>query len=234
MQRSTVDLRRLRPILIPLSAANLAAWVYLTRLWPPDFTPRTLFTAAIFVALIVLAEQLAIDLPIPHARITVSVSSAITFAGVLTLGPTLGILVAVVGTLLDDLIDRREPLKILANANNFALQGVVAGPPLLHARRRGIPSGKYAQLSGHAAGSGGFLQLSDRFPRARSLARLRDERLVPLAGDGARSSGRVFGSARAGKPVSHNRSRAPAGPRPHGHPTRRPLPCLSRLPPAPP
>jgi HD-GYP domain-containing protein (c-di-GMP phosphodiesterase class II) len=128
VQRSTVDLRRLLLILIPLSAANLAAWVYLTRLWPPDLTLRTLFTALIFVALIVLAEQLAIDLPIPHARITVSVSSAITFAGVLTLGPTLGILVAVVGTFLDDLIDRREPLKILANANNFALQGVVAGP----------------------------------------------------------------------------------------------------------
>ncbi|MBO9387256.1 MAG: hypothetical protein J7453_12550 [Thermomicrobium sp.] len=91
-------------------------------------TPRTLFTAAIFGALIVLAEQLAIDLPIPHARITVSVSSAITFASVLTLGPELSIPVAVLGTVIDDLIDRREPLKILTNANNYALQGTIPAP----------------------------------------------------------------------------------------------------------
>jgi|GEM_PF-3480480 len=32
VQRAAVALQRLLPILIPLSAANLAAWVYLTQL----------------------------------------------------------------------------------------------------------------------------------------------------------------------------------------------------------
>jgi len=128
-QRTTIDLKRFLPILALLSAVNAAAFfAFVVAGWPVDYSFRSLLTAAILVALVVLAEQLAIDLPVPHARITVSVSSAITFAAVLTLGPILGILVAILGTLLDDLIERREPLKIIVNINNFALQGIIAGP----------------------------------------------------------------------------------------------------------
>ncbi|MFN3337480.1 MAG: HD domain-containing phosphohydrolase, partial [Thermomicrobium sp.] len=128
-QRTTIDLKRFLPILALLSVVDAAAFfVLVVAGWPVEYSLRSLLTAAILVALVVLAEQLAIDLPIPHARITVSVSSAITFAAVLTLGPILGIFVAILGTLLDDLIERREPLKILVNVNNFALQGIIAGP----------------------------------------------------------------------------------------------------------
>ena len=121
--------RRLLLLLSLLTAGLLAAFaLFVLHFGLGDISPTVMLILAILLALTVLAEQLAIDLPIPYIRITVSVSSAVTFAAVLTLGPVLGMLVAIVGTLLDDLIERREPLKIWVNVNNFALQGAVAGP----------------------------------------------------------------------------------------------------------
>lgn len=126
--QTVTDLKRFLPFLLLLTTANATAFIFATIYFPTEISFRSLLTAAILLALVILAEQLAIDLPVPHARITVSVSSAINFAAVLTLGPSLGIAVAVLGTLIDDLIERREPIKILVNMNNFALQGIIAGP----------------------------------------------------------------------------------------------------------
>lgn len=127
-QRSA-NLQKMVPALILLSFFNGAGIVGLWLLWPVSgLSLEQVFICVVFVLLIVVSEQLAIDLPVPSTRITVSVSSALTFAAVLTLGPVVGVFVSVLGTLIDDLLERRESIKILVNANNFALQGIIAGP----------------------------------------------------------------------------------------------------------
>ncbi|MCX2727346.1 HD-GYP domain-containing protein [Thermomicrobium sp. 4228-Ro] len=126
--RSSENLTRLMPVLLVLAVINVASVVAFA-IWHPTtrFDGRTLFTTAILVTLVIIAEQLAIDLPIPYTRVTVSVSSAVNFAAVLTVGPFWGVVAAVVGAVADDLLERREPIKVLVNANNFALQGIIAG-----------------------------------------------------------------------------------------------------------
>jgi len=139
-QRSPLKLRRLIPIVILLSVINCGALLLIAARWlPQNLDVWTLTTLVILVSLVLLAEQLDIDLPIPCTRVTISVSSAINFASVLTLGPVLGIVVSVLGTLLDDLIQRREPIKIFTNANNYALQAAVAGAIYFSLATEGSP-----------------------------------------------------------------------------------------------
>ncbi|MCX7623844.1 MAG: HD-GYP domain-containing protein [Thermomicrobium sp.] len=127
-------------MLLLLTAGNLFVFLmFLGYFGLGTLNLRTILTLLILVILTVLAEQLAIDLPFPYTRITVSVSSAVTFAAVLTLGPVLGMLTAVLGTLLDDLLERREGLKILTNINNFALQGAIAAPVYFFLAEGGSP-----------------------------------------------------------------------------------------------
>ncbi|MDW7982101.1 MAG: HD-GYP domain-containing protein [Thermomicrobium sp.] len=126
--QSTTNLYRLVPMLVIVSGINAAAAIGLSLYWPPSsVTGRELLAMVILLVLIILAEQLAIDLPVPFTRVSVSVSSAVNFAAVLTVGPVLGIVVAILGTLIDDLLERREFLKIVVNVNNFALQAITAG-----------------------------------------------------------------------------------------------------------
>lgn len=128
-QPTQLNLGRTLPLLGTLVVVSGLGSIFLVRYFPPPkFSMRTAPTTAILFILVILAERCAIDLPIPHARVTVSVSSALTFASLLTLGPVLGLAIAIAATMVDDLLDRREFIKILANANNFALQALIAGP----------------------------------------------------------------------------------------------------------
>jgi len=144
---SSENLTRLTPILLALAVINTVSVVAFA-IWHPTtrFDARTLFTTVILAMLVVIAEQLAIDLPIPYTRVTVSVSSAVNFAAVLTVGPFWGVLAAVVGAVVDDLLERREPIKMLVNANNFALQGVIAGPIYYALAQAGSPLSSLANF----------------------------------------------------------------------------------------
>lgn len=139
-QGHVVQFHKLVPLLVLLSVIDIVGFAIILWSWfPSHIDGNTIVTAIILLLLIILAEQLAIDLPIPYARVTVSVSSALTFAAVLTVGPVLGVVIAVAATLADDLIDKREPVKMWANVSNFALQGIIAGPIYFLLAEKGSP-----------------------------------------------------------------------------------------------
>ncbi len=97
------------------------------QLWAPTITWQLLVAAAIIIAGIAVSDLSAIDLPVSRLRITVSVSSALCFAAALTFGPLPGTIIAVAGSLVEDVIDRRELIKLVVNSVNCALSTFLAG-----------------------------------------------------------------------------------------------------------
>jgi HD-GYP domain-containing protein (c-di-GMP phosphodiesterase class II) len=96
-------------------------------LWIPEFDWKSITALLLLIVALFIAEHLSVDLPITKLRITVSVGAALSFAAILTFGPLVGTLVAVTGSLLEDLIDRRDPIKMVVNTANFSLSSLLAG-----------------------------------------------------------------------------------------------------------
>lgn len=96
-------------------------------LWIPALDWQVGIAFLLIVVAFLIAERLSIDLPITNLRITVSVGSALCFASVLTFGPFVGTLAAVAGSLIEDILSRREIIKILVNTSNFALASFLSG-----------------------------------------------------------------------------------------------------------
>ena len=96
-------------------------------LWIPEFDWKLLTALLLLIGALFIAEHLSVDLPVTNLRITVSVGSALSFAAILTFGPLVGTLVAVTGSLLEDILDRRDPIKMVVNTANFSLSSFLAG-----------------------------------------------------------------------------------------------------------
>lgn len=93
----------------------------------PELTPETLLLAAILAAFIISADFLEIDAPLSSVRVTVSVSSALCFASVITLGPVLGATIAGISALTVEVLQRRELIKTVLNTSNYVLSTFVGG-----------------------------------------------------------------------------------------------------------
>lgn len=93
----------------------------------PELTPETLLLAAILAVLIISADFLEIDAPLSSVRVTVSVSSALCFASVITLGPVLGAAIAGISAVTVEVLQRRELIKTVLNTSNYVLSTFVGG-----------------------------------------------------------------------------------------------------------
>lgn len=110
--------------------AVITALVLITgapRVWLPPASFESLLLGIVLVVLIVGADFFDIDLPLSSVRVTVSVSSALCFAAALSLGPAVGAIVAAIGALLVEVIQRRPLIKLLVNVNNYTLATFFAG-----------------------------------------------------------------------------------------------------------
>jgi len=110
-----------------LLASGLLLILVGPELWMPPFDWRLGIAFILLALAFFIAEYLSIDLPITNLRITVSVGSAFCFAAVLTFGPLVGTLAAILGSLLEDFVDRREVIKVIVNTANFSLSSFLAG-----------------------------------------------------------------------------------------------------------
>lgn len=97
------------------------------RLWAPPVDSSTLTLSAILIVLIVTTEYFATDLPWASVRISISVSSSLCFASAISLGPSLGALVAGVAALSAELLQRRAPIKLCVNVSNYILSAFFSG-----------------------------------------------------------------------------------------------------------
>ncbi len=97
------------------------------QLWIPSITWQFVVAALVLIIAIALSDLLGVDLPMSRLRITVSVSSALCFSAALTFGPLLGTVIALAGSLVEDVIDRREPIKLAVNSINCALSTFLGG-----------------------------------------------------------------------------------------------------------
>jgi HD-GYP domain-containing protein (c-di-GMP phosphodiesterase class II) len=93
----------------------------------PDANGRTILLAAILIAMIVGADLFDTDLPLESVRVTVSVASSLCFASAISLGPYYGGLVAGIGALSVELIQRRPAIKLSVNVTNYILSTFMAG-----------------------------------------------------------------------------------------------------------
>ena len=88
---------------------------------------ENLVLAAILVTLIICADFFEIDAPLASARVTVSVSAAVCFAAAISLGPVLGCVVAGMGALVVELIQRTALIKTVVNVVNYIMAAFVGG-----------------------------------------------------------------------------------------------------------
>lgn len=93
----------------------------------PQIDLEIAMLAAILAALIISADFFEIDAPLSSVRVTVSVSSALCFASVITLGPVLGAFVAGFSALAVEILQQRELIKTVLNTSNYVLATFVAG-----------------------------------------------------------------------------------------------------------
>lgn len=112
-------------LLVATSALVLGGAV--NRVWTPEANGRTILLAAILVAMIVGADLFDTDLPLESVRVTVSVASSLCFASAISLGPYYGGLVAGIGALSVELIQRRPAIKLSVNVTNYILSTFLAG-----------------------------------------------------------------------------------------------------------
>lgn len=95
--------------------------------WQPEFTQRTLLIALTLGLLILISDFIDVDLPISSVHVTISISSALCFAGALILGPSLGALVAGISGTAGEVIGRRHPLKAATNVSTYVLATFLSG-----------------------------------------------------------------------------------------------------------
>jgi len=96
-------------------------------LWQPTWTPLMVFAALVLCVGIVIGDSLTILFPVKQFELGVNVSSALNFAAALSFGPFWGAIIAIAGSTLNDLLEKRQLIKILVNASNYGLQVFVAG-----------------------------------------------------------------------------------------------------------
>ena len=83
--------------------------------------------AVILAGLIIAADFFEIDAPLASARVTVSVSAALCFAAAISLGPLMGAIVAGVGALVVEVIQRTALIKTVVNVVNYIFAAFVGG-----------------------------------------------------------------------------------------------------------
>ncbi len=88
---------------------------------------ENLALAIILVTLIICADFFEIDAPLASARVTVSVSAALCFAAAISLGPVLGAIVAGLGALIVEVIQRTALIKTIVNTTNYVFATFVGG-----------------------------------------------------------------------------------------------------------
>ena len=91
-----------------------------------QFDTSLLIATAILLAMIVIAEVLDVSLPQSITTFTVSFSAAFSFAAGLTVGPVLGGIIVALAHVIDGIIARRQPIKIIVNAANSGLSTIVS------------------------------------------------------------------------------------------------------------
>ncbi len=97
------------------------------RMWTPSLNRDSIFLSVMLILLIIAADFFDTDLPLASVRITVSVASALCFASAISLGPTIGALVAGVAALTVELIQRRPAIKLSVNVVNYVLSTFLSG-----------------------------------------------------------------------------------------------------------
>lgn len=98
-----------------------------THVWVPEVNSNSLLLGAILIALIIGADFFDTDLPLASVRVTVSVASSLCFASAISLGPSVGALVAGIGALSVELFQRRPAIKLCVNVTNYVLSTFLAG-----------------------------------------------------------------------------------------------------------
>lgn len=88
---------------------------------------ENLVLAVILATLIICADFFEIDAPLASARVTVSVSAALCFAAAITLGPVMGAIIAGIGALVVELIQRTVLIKTIVNVVNYIFAAFVGG-----------------------------------------------------------------------------------------------------------
>lgn len=126
---STVQIPARIYIMVIVLAGGCAALLGIAapHVWAPRVTSSSIFLAVILIGLIVAADFLDTDLPLASVRITVSVASSLCFASAISLGPSLGALVAGVGALTVEVVQRRPAIKLSVNVVNYVLSTFLAG-----------------------------------------------------------------------------------------------------------
>jgi HD-GYP domain-containing protein (c-di-GMP phosphodiesterase class II) len=111
-------------LVLTTAAASAIAW----RAEYQVVNKSLLVTAAILLAMILIAEVLDVSLPQSVITFTVSVSAAFSFAAGLTVGPVLGGMVVALAHIIDGIIarPRRQPIKTVVNAANSGLSTIVS------------------------------------------------------------------------------------------------------------
>ena len=115
-------------MVIALAAACAAVLGLATpHVWMPDINRDSIFLGVILIGLIIAADFFDTDLPLASIRITVSVASSLCFASAISLGPSLGALVAGIGALTVEIIQRRPAIKLSVNVANYVLSTFLSG-----------------------------------------------------------------------------------------------------------
>lgn len=93
----------------------------------PAIDLELILLSSILMALIICADFFQIDAPLSSVRVTVSVSAALCYAAAVTLGPVVGALVAGLGALTVEILQRRELIKAIVNTTNYVTAAFVGG-----------------------------------------------------------------------------------------------------------
>jgi putative nucleotidyltransferase with HDIG domain len=119
---------RIYAIVVLLAAAcAVVLGVAAPHTWMPGIDSHTIFLAGILIVLIIAADFFDTDLPLASVRITVSVASSLCFASAISLGPSLGAVVAGIGALTVEIIQRRPVIKLSVNVANYVLSTFMSG-----------------------------------------------------------------------------------------------------------
>ncbi len=114
-----------RTFLTVIVTAALFLWA---RGSEPSLSGRDVLIALTLGAIFAISESKILDIAFPNGTGTlhVSVGSPIAFAAGLTLGPATGAAVIMLAILIESVIDRRQPIKILVNVSVFGLVTLLA------------------------------------------------------------------------------------------------------------
>jgi HD-GYP domain-containing protein (c-di-GMP phosphodiesterase class II) len=117
---------RTRIAAITIAAASLGALIWGVLADGVDWPRNDVIVAVLLCAMIVLVEKFKVDFPHATFDLAVSVSAILAIGASLTFDPLLAALVVAIGTLIDDVWERLQPIQIVVNASNLGLATFVA------------------------------------------------------------------------------------------------------------